>query len=149
MGKAVKDELNRFGIFLLDIFMLDYYGVQVFLQVTKTTEETVFLTELATKMTKHGLMLTKRLRPSKNPLIVLKDNSPTKTTYEVKPINLRGKEYWLPIEIGYGDPIYQEAKKYHKSPVYGYAYAVPIKDVIGKYWLKSITLKEKERLNWA
>ena len=145
----MKDELNRFGIFLMDIFMLDYYGVQVFLQVTKTTDETVFLTELATKKTKYGTMLTKRLVPSKTPLIVLKDNTPTKTTYEVKPINLKGKEYWLPIEIGYGDPIYREALKYHESPVYGYAYAVPIKEVIGKYWLKPISLKEKRKLNWA
>lgn len=145
----MKNELNRFGIFLLDIYLLDYYGVKVFLQVCKTTKETVYLTELATKNTKYGIMLTRRIKASKKPLIVRNDNTPTKSQYEVKPINLNDKEYWLPIEIKYGDPIYLEACKYHDYPACGYAYAVPIKDVINKYWEKPIEIEREEKINWA
>lgn len=145
----MTDELNECGIFLLDIYMLDYYGTKTFFQVCKTTKETVYLVELATKTTKCGIMLTKRIKASKKPLIVRFNNAYTKSQYEVKPINLNDKEYWLPIEIKYGDPIYLEARKYHDCPACGYAYAVPVKDVINKYWEKPVETVKEEKINWA
>lgn len=146
----MKNELNDYGIFLLDIYLLDYYGVKVFFQVCKTTQKTVYLVELATKMTKYGIMLTKHIKASKKPLIVRLNNTYTKTQYEVKPINLNDKEFWLPIPINYGDPIHKEAKKYCDFPACGIAYAVPIKDVINKYWQNPIEIKKEEGTkNWA
>ena len=141
-------ELNESGIFLLDTYLLDYYGVKVFFQVCKTTKHSVYLVELATKKTKYGIMLTKRIKASKKPLVILKNNTYTKSEYEVTPINLNGKEYWLPIEIHYGDLIHQEAEKYYDFPAVGYAYAVPIKDVINKYW-ETPTLIEEENVGLA
>lgn len=128
------DELNQDGIFLLDIYLLDYYGIKVFFQVCKTTKNTVYLVELATKRTKQGIMLTKRIKPTKKPLIILKDNTYTKSQYEVNPVRLIQSECWLPIQIKYGDPIFREAERIMKYPACGYTYAVPIKDVINKYW---------------
>ena len=146
----MTDELNECGIFLLDIYLLDYYGIKTFFQVCKTTQKTVYLVELATKKTKYGIMLTKHIKASKKPLIICFNNTPTKTQYQVKPINLNGKEFWLPIPINYGDPIYKEAEKYDSCPACGYAYAVPIKDVINKYWEKPVEIeKEEEKINWA
>ena len=140
----MKNELNKYGIFLLDIYMLDYYGIKVFFQVCKTTRETVYLVELATKVTKYGIMLTKTIKPSKKPYFVRYNNTYTKSEYQVKPINLKDKQIWLPIEIKYTDKIYEEAKKYYDYPVWGYAYAVPMKldDVLNKYWELP---KEKEK----
>lgn len=130
------NEINKYGIFLLDIYLLDYYGIKVFFQVCKTTKDTVFLVELATKRTKQGIMLTKRIKASKKPYIIHTNNTYTKTKYEVQPINLNDREYWLPIEINYGDKIHTDAFKYCDFPSVGYAYAVPIKDYLNKYWEK-------------
>ena len=94
-------------------------------------------------------MLTKRIKASKKPLIVRFNNTPTQSQYEVKPINLNDKEFWLPIEINYGDPIYKEAEKYHEFPACGIAYAVPIKDIINKYWEAPIEKPKEEKINWA
>ena len=49
------NEPNRYGIYLLDMYMLDYYGIKLFFQVCKTTENSVFLVELATKRYKDGI----------------------------------------------------------------------------------------------
>ena len=65
------DELNDYGIFLLDIYVLNYYGIKVFFQVCKTTEKSVYLIELATKRYKNGIMLTKNFSASKKPYIIL------------------------------------------------------------------------------
>lgn len=141
----MTDELNECGILLLDIYMLDYCGIKVFFQVCKTTRKTVYLVELATKETEHGIMLSKGLKASKDPLIVLTDNTPTKSKYEVTPIKLNGKEYWLPIPIGYSDPIHAEATRYSDFPPCGYAYAVPIGDVVDKYWEKPHPIERKKK----
>ena len=129
------DEINKQGIFLLDIYMLDYYGVKVFFQVCKTTENSVFLVELATKRYKNGIMLTKNLNASKNPYIILNNNTRTKSTYEVSPTKLDTNEYMLPIEVKINSKLYLEAQKHISYPIYGTAYAVHIKDYLNKYWI--------------
>lgn len=145
----MKNELNKNGIFLLDTYMLDYCGIKVFFQVCGTTKDTVFLIELATKKTKYGIMLTKRIKPSKTPLIVRYNNVFSKSNYEVRPIDLYGKEFWLPIQIKYGDAIYEEAKQYNEYPPIGYAYAVPIKDILNKYWEEPEKIVPFHRCNLA
>ena len=144
------NELNQQGIFIGDYFVLNYYDILVFFQVTKTTKNSVFLIELATKHTKYGIMLTKRLKPSKNPLIIQKNNTSTKTQYEVYPTKLNDKEYWLPIYINYGDKIFELASKQTDFPAYGYAYACRINEVINKYWEEPKKMvEEEEEINWA
>ena len=147
------NEINKYGIFLLDIYLLNYYGVKVFFQVCKTTKETVFLIELATKETKEGIMLTKRIKASKKPLIIRENNTHTKSKFEVKPIQLNSlnrNDYWLPIDIKVGDPIWNEAQKYNEFPAFGVAYAVKITDVINKYWEKPCVVKcEEDEVDWA
>lgn len=130
----MKNEINDYGIFLLDYYLLDYYGIKVFFQVCKTRRNSVYLVELATKTNKYGIMLTRTIKASKKPKIIRFNNTYTKSQYQVYPISLKDNEYWLPIEIKIGDPIYEEAKKYCDYPAFGYAYAVPIKDVLNKYW---------------
>ena len=148
MGEAVKDELNRCGIFLQDVFMLDYYGIKTFFQVCGTTKETVFLIELAVRETEQGVMIRVPMKPSRKPRVILRDNTPTKSRYEVTPAKLNGKDYWLPIRIDPGDPLNSEAKRYESDPICGYAYAIPIKDVLNKYWEKPKD-NRKPKANWA
>lgn len=143
------NELNNQGIFLLDVFMLDYCGIKVFFQVCKTTEKSVFLVELATKRYKNGIMLTKNLSVSKKPYIIINNNTRTRSTYEVYPINMdmENREYWLPIEIKINSRIYKEARKEY-SPI-GIAYAVPIRDFLNKYWLEDEEIEKIEEISQA
>lgn len=142
----MKDEINEFGIFLTDIFILDYYGIKTFFQVCGTTKKTVFLIELAQKEIGGKTMLSKNLVASKNPKVVRNMNVWTKSRYEVTPINLNGNEYWLPIPIKIGDPLFNEALKYTEFPSVGYAYAVKVNDVANKYWEPPM---KKEKINLA
>ena len=134
----MEDELNIYGVCLLDVYMLDYCGIKVFLQVCKTKAETVFLTELGTKRTKWGIMLRKGLKASKTPLVVTERNAFTKSRYEVKPMKVDGPDYWLPIEVKPGDPLYMEALKYRDDPPCGTAYATPITEFVDRDWEEPI-----------
>lgn len=141
-----RDELNEQGIFLLDIYMLDYYGIKVFFQVCKTRKNSVYLVELATKRYKNGTMLTKTIKASKKPIIITSNNTYTKSTYKVYPVKLYN-EYWLPIDIKYGSSINNLAKEYVDYPSFGTAYAIPIKDYLNKYW-EQREKKQKEEKIW-
>ena len=141
----MEDELNIYGVCLLDVYMLDYCGVKVFFQVCRTRAETVFLTELATKKTKYGIMLCSGLGSSKKPLVVTEGNTHTKSRYEVKPIRIEN-EYWLPIEVKPGDPLYLEALKFVDCPPCGHAYAVPVGEVVNRYWEEPKPLWNKEEV---
>lgn len=134
----MTDELNKHGIFIGDVFILNYCGIKVLFQVCKTTKNSVFLVELATKRYKDGIMLTKSIKASKNPLIINKDNTHTHSTYEVVPIKLE-KDYWLPIEIKPFSKIHIMALQrngFEYAPT-GYAYAVPVKEYYNRYWTDS------------
>lgn len=147
LNDDMEDELNEDGIFICDYYMLNYYGVLVIFQVCKTRKKSVFLIELATKIIDNKIMLTDQVRASKKPLVIRENNVFTKSTYEVKPIRLNGKDLWLPIKIDFGDPIFEEAKKYEPYPAWGYAYAVPMKieEVVGIYWEMPEKLETKKR----
>ncbi len=143
----MTDELNEDGIFICDYYMLDYYGVLVIFQVCKTRKKSVYLIELATKIIDNKIMLTDQIKASKKPLVIRENNVFTKSTYEVTPIRLNGKDLWLPIKIDFGDPIFLEAKKYEPYPAWGYAYALPVKreDVVGIYWEMPEKIENKNR----
>lgn len=136
-------ELNEDGIILQEIYMLNYYGVYVFFRVCGTKKNSVYLIELATKKTKWGIMLTKDLHPSKNPLVVRKDNVFTKSTYEVTPVYYQGKLV-LPIAVNYCDPLWMEAKKHADYPIWGTAYAVRVKKYLNVYWKDPTAEKDKK-----
>ena len=139
--------INEYGVFIGDVYVLNYYGVLVFFRVCETRKETVFLVELGTKKYKNGIMLRKGLKASKTPLVVLKNNTYSKTNFEVKPIKLFDEQYWLPIEVKYGDPLHKEACKYHEFPSVGFVYAVPLEDYLNKYWENDKVIIEKEKPN--
>ena len=42
----------------------------------------------------------------------------------------------------------EEAEKYDSCPACGYAYAVPIKDVINKYWEKPVKIEKEEKITF-
>ena len=92
------DDLNEQGIFLADVFALDYYETKLFFQVVKTTKNSVFLMELHTEPYEYGVKISIPVCPEKYPSIIKKNNTLTKTTYEVYPIKIE-KDWWLPIEF--------------------------------------------------
>ena len=133
------------GIELLDLYLLSYAGIKVIFQVCKTTRNTVFLVELATKKYRDGYSLTKTFKPSKKPLIIKNKNIFTKSTYEVCAIRPDKK---LPIKIDLSTKIFWEAQKYVDYPLIGTFLAVPFVDYLNKYWKKP-KKKEKEKNIWA
>lgn len=141
----MTDELNKYDIFLLDVFVLNYYGILVFFQVCKTKQNSVFLVELATKRYKNGITLTKGFKASKKPHIILNNNTHTKSTYEVYPVP-NGYNVMLPIEIDINTPIYQEAWERTEYPIIGTVYAKPVYDYANKYWIEE-TGEEKVEVN--
>lgn len=125
------NELNDFGVFIGDVYVLNYYNILVFFLVCRTTEKTVFLIELATKRYKNGIMLTKRLKPSKNALIIINNNSKRNGTYQVVP----NKDLSLPIKIDMNLPIYKKALERTEFPLIGTFYATKVIDYTNRYWL--------------
>ena len=124
--------LNNKGVCLFDVYVMDYYGIIVFFQVCKTTRESVFIMELATKRYKDGLTLTKTIKGSKTPLVVVNNNTYEKTKYEVIPTD----DKRLPIKIEFESKIWKEARKYVDWPRVGVCYAFPYNNYKNKYWKK-------------
>lgn len=91
------DVLNNQGIFLADVFVVDYYETKLFFQVVKTRANSVFLIELQTEPYNYGVKISIPVRPAEYPCIIKRNNTERKTTYEVYPIKLE-KDWWLPIE---------------------------------------------------
>ncbi|MCR4661660.1 MAG: hypothetical protein K5765_06665 [Clostridia bacterium] len=127
----MTDELNIYGVFLGDIYLLNFYGVLAFFYVSKTREDTVFLTELGTKKYKNGVMFTKGMKAAKKPLIIVKNNTFRKTTYEVTP----NKDLTLPIIITPDLPIYKKALKRTDLIYPGTYTAYRVLDYYNKYWV--------------
>ena len=129
--RVFKSELNEQGILIGSFYILNYYGVYVFLRVCKTTKKSVYLIELATKKHKEGISLTKGFKPTKKPYIVQFNNTWRKSNYEVFPT----KDKLLPIEITYGSKLYNAALQNTKYPVCGTAFAEPVQDIWKWYWV--------------
>lgn len=147
------DELNDLGVFLGDIFLLNYCGINVFFRVCKTYKNSVCLYEIKTKEIncegKKCIALSKKLVANKEPFIIDKKyNTQTKSNYEVYPIPTPYEDggVVIPIEITPSCPLFLEAlKNENEYPMIGTAYAYKIKDYIGCCW----ELKNNERkLKW-
>ena len=132
------------GILICDLYLLSYEGLKVIFQVCKTTPKTVCLIELATKKYKDGYTLTKKYRPSKQPLVVVKDNVFSRSAYEVSAMRIDKK---LPIRIDLRSKLFWEATKYTRYPKRGIFFAVPFLNHRNTYWKKPVELskiKKKE-----
>ena len=125
------NEINEQGIMLLDVYAIKYNNSMVFFQVCKTKKNSVTLIELASKPYLDGIMLDPAMVASKKPIIIKKNNTFTKSTFEVKPIKWE-KDYWLPIEFN--------------GFVY---YAVPLKDYRNKVWTVLPEKEETEEIGLA
>ena len=124
--------MNRHGVCLQDIYLLSYCGMKVIFQVCKTYDRSVCLIELATKKYKDGISLTRKIKASKDPLIITKNNSYYKSMYEVP----TREDKKLIIHITSADRIYWEALKYVEYPKSGLFLAVPFPEYLEKYWKK-------------
>lgn len=140
LSKKHRDEINRYGIFLTDIYYLNYYGINVFFQVCKTEYERVCLVELKTKIKKidgeKREVLTKRLLVNKDSQIIPKNSTYTQSSYRVTPTKIPEYDtYVLPIRIDYFSDFRRNAlditNQYCSA---GIAYAVPLNEYLHKYW---------------
>ena len=138
--KFSENELNDNGVFIGDIYVLNYYEILVFFEVCKTKANSVFLVELGTKRYKNGVMFLKGYKASKKPLVITENNTRTKATYEVRP----RKDLSLPILITTDTVLYKHAKENVRHPSVGVFYATKIVDYMNRYW---ITDEEKYEIN--
>lgn len=137
--KNFQNELNEKGIIIGSFYILNYYGICVFFRVCKTTKHSVYLMELATQRYEDGIMLKDGFKGSKDPYVVLENNTWRKSQYEVFP----EKNGCLPIPVEYGSKLYREAEnKMVGSPLCGTVYAEPIPydDLMSHYWLDDIEI---------
>lgn len=140
VGQMIKDELNDYGIFLTDKFILNYYNIIVIFDVCGTTKNSVILYELETKKTeingKNAVILDKKLSPSKKTYFVpVDENSFTKSRFEIQPTYLNG-ELRIPLAVPYGSKLYNKAvEEGHQYPAYGIVYAEPLKEFRNIYWI--------------
>lgn len=125
------NELNEYGVFLGDVYCLNYHNILVFFYVSKTTEKTVYLVELGTKKYKGGVTLLKGFKAAPKPLVILENNTYTKTTYEVTP----RPDLSLPIQIKMNMPIYKKALEKTEYPLVGTFFITKIKDWANRYWV--------------
>jgi hypothetical protein len=125
--------LNKFNIFLGDVFLLNYYGILVFFQVCGTTEKNAYLVELATEKIEYGIIINPLLKTSKNPYFVLKNNVRSKSTYRVMTTLFHGDAV-LAIKITDKDRIYQEALSIVDYPKEGYFYAYRVRNYLDCCW---------------
>lgn len=129
-----KITINKFHVYIGDVFLLNYYGILTFFQVAKTTENYVYLVELATKPHEIGIVIDDKVRTSKHPYFVTKNNLRSKTTYKVMPI-IHNFEPVLPIQITEDSNIYKEVYKFVDYPQPGTFYAYYIEDWRGCCWV--------------
>jgi len=124
--------MNKDGVFLQDIYLLSYCGFKIIFEVCRTYDHSVCLIELATKKYKDGITLTKWIRPTFHPLVVMKYNRFSKSTFEVA----TRSDKKLVIYIGPQHRLYWEALKTNPHPPIGNFLAVPFPDYLNTYWKK-------------
>lgn len=143
--KITKETLNKDNVFISDMFILNFYGIIVIFEVSKTNYNEVYLTELEMVRYKNGVKLSKSLKAAKNPLVVPSFyNTRTKTEFNVETVKLYKNEPWLSIYIDEKTPIYQKALDMGEYPTAGTWYATPIKNCLNTFWI-SEQLKKKHK----
>lgn len=140
--------LNKYGVFIGDVFLLNYYGILVFFQVVATTETYTYLVELKTVPCGEGIVLDKDLKTSKNPYFVLKNNIRSKTTYKVEP-RYYNKEVVLPIKIDENSKIYQEAYEMYDNPIVDTFYAYKLNEYRNCCWVSEVCEDENYKVGQA
>lgn len=133
----LKDELNDCDIMLGDVYMLNYYGVKVFFEVSQTDYDKVCVYELKTKKMfidgKYRIMIDEKGKSERKSTLVvpLNENTYRKSKFWVEYANSNT----LKIPIDMNMPIYKEAvARGVNCPVYGTAFAVYVPDWYNKYW---------------
>lgn len=128
------NEPNIDGIFLQDVFVLNYFGAVCLFQVCATSRETVTLMELEMEPYKDGKALAPGMKPAKNPLVITEGNTYSGSRFEVTPAWISGNEPWLPIRVTADMPIFKEAERLGGDPYPCIAYAMRTPDYVGVYW---------------
>lgn len=130
--KFSENELNDQGVFLGDIYVLNYYEILVFFEVSKTKHNRVYIFELGVKKYKEGYTLLNGRKRAKKPLVITKNNTYEKTTFVTYP----QKDLSLPIRITSDMPIYKKAQERVKNPVLGTFYLTKVldEDLRNHYW---------------
>lgn len=134
-----RNKLNQNGVFLLDTFQVDYYGIPVIFQVCKTDVDKVAIYELATKeITQNGekiLVVTDKIRASDNPLLIPNcKNTYQKSDFWVK-TNSAEEEPFLIFDISTNSILYYKAKlKGILFPKTNNIFAVKIENIKKYYW---------------
>ena len=104
---------NKDGIIFGDCFYLNYYGINVFLYVCKTTSYQACVFELAKKrMRYNGKMvevLSRNLKPTKAPLLVLENNCFSKSEYWLDTTSDNSSDKCLLVPVHAYDPLYKKA----------------------------------------
>ena len=130
--KFSENELNDQGVFLSDIYMLNYYDILVFFQVSKTKYDCVYIYELGVKKYKDGYTLLNGWKKARKPLVITENNTYNKTTFVAYP----QKDLSLPIQITADMPIYKKAQERVKNPMLGTIYLTKVldEDLRNYYW---------------
>lgn len=124
--------MNKHGIFIQDIYLLSYCGIKVIFEVCETFEHSVRIIELATKKYRNGISLTKRIRPTRFPLVVTGPNTFEKSRYEVR----TRPDKRLEIVITRASRLFWEATKYVECPLIGKFLAIPFPNYRDTFWNK-------------
>lgn len=149
-----RNTLNNQGIYLCDVFHLNYYGVHVFFQVCRTSANSVCIYELKTKVKnmwgRKRIAIFEDAKPEREHTLVvpLENNIYMRSNFECAPIKLPDqKDYCLPIKVDYDSPLYKRALEVGaKSPLVGVAYAEKVNEWYNKWWPYIEPQKEEEQV---
>ena len=130
--KFSGNELNDQGVFLGDVYLLNYYDILAFFEVSKTKHNRVYIFELGVKKYKNGYTLLSGWKRAKKPLVITENNTYEKTTFVAYP----QKDLSLPIRITSDMPIYKKAQERVKNPLLGTFYLTKVldEDLRNYYW---------------
>ena len=148
---ADYDIENVSGVKFGDIFYLNYYGINVFFYVCGLDHNRVRIYELAKKRTIvdgiHAEYLTRDLKPTTSPRIVLNNNCWTKSDFWVDTT----KDGRLIIPVWDGPLVYQAIKLGNGLPAIGEFYACHLKkeqeDGVSNYYWPAPEKKNKKNKN--
>ena len=135
---------NKDDIITGDVFWLNYYGINIFLGVSKTMYDQVAVFEIKKyKYWEQGLddyadVINDKFRYETNPLLVTGKNNFMKTEFWVdtdfgKVTNCAVLKIW----VGDDSKLFKKAQELNPGVdiVPGYKYAIEVKDVYSHYWI--------------
>lgn len=130
LGTPPVENIYDPDVCVMQVYILDYYGVIVAFEVGKVMPEKIKLVELELHPYEDGWMISREMKLAKKTWFV-KKNVRTKSEFEVKPI----EGGLVPIIIKYTSPIYTQAiLNGHKNPEVGIFFAERVDKWWDKYW---------------